>query len=180
MMNDESMAHIQQTSRRYRLLFEILIVAVPTFDLLYWISFNHLPKGLLTDLPVAPTQDLSFLALAVAFLASLLPIGLAVYGLVTLRALFKLYEKAIIFSAQNVRYFRRLGYLFIAWVVANALFTPLISIVITYANPPGERSVVAELGFSDISIIVIGGIILLISWVMDEGRKLEDEQAHTV
>ncbi|NNE83230.1 MAG: DUF2975 domain-containing protein [Alphaproteobacteria bacterium] len=180
MVIDKGMNHIQRASRRYRVLFTVLIIGVPVFDLLYWASFNHLPEGFLTDLPVLPTQQLSVLSLALAFLVSLLPVSVAVYGLVTLKALFRLYEGGIIFSADNVKYFRRLGYSFIAWVVANTVFTPLISVVVTFANPPGQRVLSAQFGVLDIATLLIGGVVLLISWVMNEGRKLEDEIAHTV
>ncbi|MCH9675121.1 MAG: DUF2975 domain-containing protein [Gammaproteobacteria bacterium] len=84
------------------------------------------------------------------------------------------------FSAENVKYIRRLGYVLIAWVVANTIFTALISLVITFANAEGERVLVAEFGIVDLFALIVGGIILVIAWVMNEGRKLEDEQAHTV
>ena len=179
-MNDDGMGHIKRTSRRYGQLLTALIVAVPALDLAFWASFNHLPEGFLADLPVSPTQPLSALSLSLAFLVSLIPLGVALYGLFTLRALFKLYEKAVIFSAENVKCYRRLGYAFIAWVIANALFAPLISLVITFNNPPGQRALVAQFGIMDATNLIIGAVILLISWVMNEGRKLEDDQAYTV
>jgi len=179
-MNDKDMHHIQRVSQRYRLLFTGLIVGVPVFDLLYWAFLNHLPDGLLANLPIVPGRDLSILSLSLACLASLIPVSVAVYGLFTLRSLFRLYENAIIFSVDNVRCFRRLGYTLIAWVIASAVFTPLISIAMTFTNPPGERVLVAKFGVLDFSTLIIGGIVLLVSWVMNEGRKLEDEQAHTI
>jgi hypothetical protein len=156
------------------------MVCVPVFHLLYGAFFNHLPEGLLADLPVVPAQKLSFLSLTLAFFVSLLPLSVALYGLITLSTLFKLYENGIIFSADNVRYFRRLGYVFLFWVMANAAFTPLVSFILTFVNPPGERAMVAKFGISDISSLIIGAVVLLISWVMNEGRRFEDEQAYTV
>ena len=177
---DDGMNHIQRMSQRYRILFNVLIISIPALDFLYWVFFNHLPEGFVATLPVLRSYPLSSPFLALAFLASLLPVSAALYGVMTLRALFSLYEKAIIFSAENVMYFRRLGYALIAWVISNALFTPLISAIMTYSNPPGDRMLVAQLGVFDISTLLIGCVVLLIAWVMDEGRKLEDEQAHTV
>ena len=174
------MAHLQTASRRFRILLWALIVFVPLLNLLYWASFNHLPDGLIADLPASPMQPLSVASLSLAFLVSLLPVGVALYGLMILESLFKLYEKGIVFSQQNVRFFRRLGYTLLAWVAANALFTPLISVVITFNNPPGSRELVAQFGVLDFSTLVIGAVVLLLSWVMNEGRKLEDEQAHTI
>ena len=39
---------------------------------------------------------------------------------------------------------------------------------------------VAQFGASDVGTLIIGAVVLLVSWVMKEASKLEDEQAHTV
>ncbi len=101
-------------------------------------------------------------------------------GAISLRELFKLYERAIVFSERNVNCFRRLGYTLISWVFANLIFVVLISVVLTFNNLPGERVVVAQFGSSDVVTLIIGAIVLLVSWVMEEASRLENEQAHTV
>ncbi len=179
-MTDNAIHHVQHMSRKFLVLFNVLLVLMPVAVFLYWAFFNQLPDAFHTDLPVAPAQPLSTTQLILGALVSLLPLTVAVYGLVTLKSLFRLYAEAIIFSAENVKYFRRLGYLFIAWVVANAIFTPLISLVLTLASPVGQRAVAVKFGIVDLFALLIGGIVLVVAWVMNEGRKLEDEQAHTV
>lgn len=179
-MTDNTIHHVQHVSQKYLVLFNVLLVVIPVAVFLYWVFFNHLPEGFHTDLPVTPTQELSLSQLILGGLVSFLPVGVTLYGLVTLKALFRLYADAIMFSAENVKYFRRLGYVFIAWVMANAIFTPLIGLIITSANPAGKKALVVQFGIVDLFTLIIGGIILVIAWVMNEGRKLEDEQAHTV
>lgn len=180
MTSDNGLTRIQRTSRRFRLFFEVLIILVPLANLAFWIGFNWLPAGFLQHLPVAPTGPLPMPVLAAGFLVSLLPLAVVVFGLLSLRTLFVLYENGIIFAGENVRCFRRLGYAFIAWVFATILHTPLLSIVLTATNPPGEKALVLQVGSPHLTTLITGGIVLLIAWVMDEGRKLEDEQAHTV
>jgi len=148
--------------------------------LTYWLFFNSLPEGLIVGLPVAVNQPLPLQTLLIAMLVSLLPMAVAIYGVVNLRGLFSLYERAIIFSEHNVNYFRRLGYALIMWVAANFLFVVMISIALTFNNAPGERLVVAEFDVSDALTLIIAAVILLISWVMKEGARLKDEQAYTV
>ena len=177
---DDGLGHIRRTSRRFGLLAQVLVVLLPVLNLVFWVSFNVLPPDFLAGLPVSPVGSLPLPVLVAGFVASLLPVGVMVFGLLTLRTLFRLYEDGVIFSAANVRCFRRLGYAFIAWVLANIAYTPLLSVIITAVNPPGERALVVEVGSSELSALITGGIVLLIAWVMDEGRKLEDEQAHTV
>jgi len=180
MYNDDR-RRIQRVSRHFRLLFTALIFCIPALDFLYWAFFNHLPNGFI-ELPaaVATNQTLPYSSLALAFCVSLIPVSVAMFGMVTLTKLFKLYENAIVFAAENVKYVRRLGYILIYWVIASAIFTTLISIVISFANPPGQRMMVAEFQISDLSTLLIGAIVILISWIMEEGRKLEDETAHTI
>lgn len=179
-MADNSMHHIKRVSRKYILLFNALLVVVPVAGLFYWALFNRLPVELHSDLPVMPSRDLTIIQLVLGALVSLLPIGVIIYGLVTLKGLFRLYADGIIFANENVKYFRQLGYTFIAWVIAATLFTPLISMVVSFTNPVGQRELVVGFELIDIFTLIIAGIVLIIAWVMNEGRKLEDEQAHTV
>ena len=179
-MTNQSITRIQRISKRFRMLFTALIFFIPLADLLFWISFNHLHDEFLTGLPIIPSQDPTPLFLALGFIASLIPVTVAIYGLLTLSRLFKLYENAIVFAHENVRLIRKLGYVIIAWVVANLLFTPLISTIITHGNEGGLPTIAVFLSISDLLTLIMGAIVVLISWVMDEGRKLQDEQAHTV
>ncbi len=140
-MTDNSIHHLQHVSQKYLVLFNVLLIVIPIADFLYWGFFNHLPEGFLADLPVMPVQKLSSFQLILGAFVSLLPAGVILYGLATLKGLFRLYAKAITFSTENVKYFHRLGYVFIAWVMASVIFTPLISLVITHANSVGEKAI---------------------------------------
>jgi DUF2975 family protein len=179
-MENENLIRIQSVSGKFNALFSFLIICVPVSILLFWLFFNSLPAGFKNDLPVSTGNSLSFLTLSLAFLVCMIPGSVTVYALLTLKKLFKLYEKAVVFSASNVDCFRRLGYTLIFWVIAKLISMPLLSIVLSLANPPGERQLVAGIGATDIGTLVIGAIIVVISWVMNEACKLNDEQAYTV
>ena len=179
-MENENINRIQRVSRHFRLLFTVLIFCTPVITLMYWLFFNNLPIGFKADLPVAINQALPLKTLLLAFLVSLIPASVAVYGLIKLQELFRLYEKAIVFSKKNVECFRKLGYTLIYWVIANFIFVTLISLTLTFNNASGERVMVARFGVSDISTLIIGAVVILVSWVMSEASKLEQEQALTV
>jgi len=179
-MENENINRIQRVSRYFRLLFTVLIFCTPLITLMYWLFFNNLPVGFKTDLPVVIDQVLPLKTLLLAFLVSLIPASVAVYGLTKLKELFKLYEKAIVFSKKNVECFHNLGYTLIYWVIANFIFVALISLALTFNNASGERVIVARFGISDISTLIIGAVVILVSWVMGEASKLEEEQALTV
>ncbi|MCF6210879.1 MAG: DUF2975 domain-containing protein [Gammaproteobacteria bacterium] len=179
-MGDNGIKRIQRVSGRFCRFFMALMFLIPLLNVLYWVSFNDLPAELTADLPALASQPLSPFFLALALAVSLIPISVALYGIMILKRLFSLYENAVVFSVENVRCFRRLGYTLIAWVIASMVFTMLISIIISAGNPPGERVMVAQFGFSDLFALISGAIVVLISWVMEEGCRLENEQAYTV
>jgi hypothetical protein len=58
-------------------------------------------------------------------------------------------------------------------VVKNSL----LSVVLTLPNPPGHRVVTLGLYSADFTAIFVGIVILFIAWVMDEARKLQEDQA---
>ncbi len=179
-IENENINRIRRVSGTFRVLFSVLVYFIPIATLVYWMSFNYLPEGFTAELPVVVSQALPLKTLFLAFLVSLIPVSVAVFGAINLKELFKLYEKEIVFSEQNISCFRRLGYTLISWVFANLIFVVLISAVLTFSNLPGERAIVAQIGVSDFGTLIIGAVVLIVSWVMKEASKLENEQAHTV
>jgi hypothetical protein len=94
--------------------------------------------------------------------------------------LFQLYANNIIFSDQNVSYLRKIGLLFFYQVIASIVIQPIISMILTFDAAKGGHIISLSFGGEDVSRLVIAGIAILISWIMEEGRKLEEETALTV
>ena len=51
---------------------------------------------------------------------------------------------------------------------------------LTMHNPPGHHIVRVGLSSDNIIVLLIGIVVVLIAWVMEEGRKLQEEQRLTV
>lgn len=78
-------------------------------------------------------------------------------------SLFGLYRRGILFSAKNVRHIRSLGYYLIGnWGLDSQL-----------------QSSVHDVQLSTTPIF-IGLLIIFVAWIMDEGRKIQEEQELTV
>jgi hypothetical protein len=78
-------------------------------------------------------------------------------------ALLGLYRRGILFSARNVLYIRLQGYyLIIGFLLDDQLQTALSDVQLS-TTP-----------------FFIGLIIIFVSWIMDEGRKIQEEQELTV
>jgi len=93
----------------------------------------------------------------------LVKMGLLMACMAVFDRLFLLYGKGILFSARNINYIRFLGYyLILDWVVDYQMQGALHGIALSTTQ------------------IYIGFLIIFIAWIMDEGRKIHEEQELTV
>lgn len=155
-----------------------LLYGLPVVVGLVWIFFNQLYAiAPMIPLPVHLDHDLPAHTRFYAFLVQLLPLGAVIHGLHKLRALFSLYENGSIFTQQNVDCFHGLGRALIIWVACHVVSRSLLSIVLTPDNPPGQRVIAVVLDSGDFAGVFIGVTVLIISWVLDEGRKILEHQS---
>ncbi|HAO79975.1 MAG TPA: hypothetical protein DCQ92_13595 [Verrucomicrobia subdivision 3 bacterium] len=101
-------------------------------------------------------------------------IGTCVYllGVISFYRLLCLYEKGVIFSEANVSEMKKLGSYLAGYgilaVAANVVY--MGGIVFPWVLLEGVAS----------PWIVVGGAIYIVAWIMDEGRKIQEEQELTV
>jgi len=174
---------IKRVSKMFCYLLTALIVLTAFFDIYYWVFLNSLPKWLITvnSKPVPLVENhLSASLRLIGFGFSLLPVSMLLYGLFNIRKLFKLYADGFIFSDVHTSIFRKLAKAFIFLVLFSVVEESAKSVLFSLGNPPGSR--VLEIGFSsnDFFMLLMGGIVWVISWVVDEGRVLSEENKLTV
>jgi hypothetical protein len=111
-----------------------------------------------------------------------------------LTRLFRFYEQGLIFAAGTIRCIKTLGVLcVIGGIVTSVLhFLPRYLPPTSAPLPPGvtvTRTVhsfhMSLFSFDfgtgiDFGVLLAGAIIVLIAWIMDEGRKIQEEQELTV
>ncbi|MGA2244401.1 MAG: DUF2975 domain-containing protein [Verrucomicrobiota bacterium] len=98
--------------------------------------------------------------------------GLYLLGVISFYRLLCLYEKGVIFSAANVSQLKNLGSYLVAYGVIGFVATQVAAG--GFAFPWSLLEIVAS------PWVVVGGAIFLVAWVMDEGRKIQEEQELTV
>ena len=89
--------------------------------------------------------------------------GLAFLAGGAMLRLFWLYAKGILFMAKNVNCIRFLGYYFIADWFVNDLMQDYLHDMALSMTP-----------------VFVGFVIIFVAWIMDEGRKIQEEQELTV
>ncbi len=76
--------------------------------------------------------------------------------------------------------FRRLATLLFWWVASGMVYEPLLSLVVTAGNPPGQHVVTLGVSGVDLTALVTGGVLWVLARVMDLGRTLQEDQELTV
>ncbi|WP_250656253.1 DUF2975 domain-containing protein [Alkalimarinus coralli] len=182
------MHNIQKQSRRVRLFLQFLFPFVPSAMIYFWLTVQT-PYDFLTsagivelslDIESLTSEPLSNMTRLLAIVASLFISGIFLYALSTLIRLFRNYENGEIFSLENAVCYQKLGYCLFYWVIGGIIYGGVMSVILSFNNPPGERVLSLSFAGMDFITIVIGFLILIISWVMKEGYKIADENSHTI
>lgn len=107
-----------------------------------------------------------------------------------LSRLFQLYERGLIFAAETIRCIKTLGILWVAgWAFTSALnFIPKPPPIVMPLGSHPKTGMNYHMGFftfdfgtgMDFGPLLAGAVIILIAWIMDEGRKIQEEQELTV
>jgi Protein of unknown function (DUF2975) len=101
-----------------------------------------------------------------------LSVSIDLMALIVFYRLLNLYEKGIFFSSQNVRLFRALGYLAFSEGLIDVISPVVSSGLINFPS-----FLFSVLG----SPWIVGGLFgIMISFIMDEGCKMREEQELTV
>lgn len=130
-------------------------------------SFPALPDGTALT-PVKSTLIILLGAVA------LLPVGLA---LTQMRALFARYRQGEILTAPCARHILRAGQALLALALVQFLILPLQIMVLTADNPAGERIVTFDFTSETLWLLLSGGLLVVIGWVMVEAARAAEENA---
>lgn len=184
-MMERSGENFQRIRRISRILQRLLWVAmaIPVLAVVgYWLLLPYLPAeyqpGVRLNLNiVGPVPKL---ALVLAAIVSLIGAALGVAVLDQLRRLFALYESGQIFERQNVACLQNVGRLLVGGGLYRLLAHPLVSVILTWHNPPGMQQLSVQFGSGELFTILAGAIVLVIARVMGEAQELEAEQRLTI
>ena len=156
----------------------ILIMVFPFRIFLRLFPHANIPDWITIGDVFRPTTPLSkFIAISSDFIERM-PFFLSIY---ILRLIFKNYKLGKIFTNANAKHYKSLGIIYvIKGLVTEPLAHTLETLAETIHNPPGERILSFRFASSNIEAIFFGACIILISWIMIEGLKLQEDQSVTI
>jgi len=188
------MNRIQKVSAYLLSILNLLLIGVPIITGCLWMFMEvPLPKeaiseGLFFDLVKTPegvvnlsTVTWSPLSKFIGFTANLVGLLPILFGIYVLKLTFQNYKKGEIFNLINAKYYQYLGWLFfLDGLLIKPLSNMLMVLAVTLTNPPGHRYLQIEYGTPNLEVLFCGMIVLVISWVMAEASRLQQEQEFTI
>lgn len=184
------MDRIQKVSSYLLAIFNMLLVVLPLSLLILWLFMDYGPinnaitEGLFFSPVETPEGVLNLgmikwdtLSKFIGIMASLLGILPILLGLIILKTIFRNYRKGEIFNITNAHQYKYLGYLFfLDGLVTKPLSGLLQVLAVTLTNSPGHRYLSIGFGTPNLEALFCGVLVIVISWVMVEGYKLQEEQ----
>lgn len=178
------MKKITLVSKILQVVFWIVMICLPILNLLFWLYFDDFRSlgfgdrigGI--DLRSIPLQlPLPLSAKMFALAAGILTLAVDMTIAYLLIKLFRLYAAGRIFTADNVKFIRWIGYTILIGQAISPVHQALLTLALTFPNPPGHKMIAIGVGNQNLFAIVSAVIIILVAWIMDEGRRLQEEQA---
>lgn len=136
---------------------ELSIALIPS-------TVGYMPDGV----PLTSWQQNGITLLA---LLNFLPI---IYALGQLRGLFGLYRKKVVFSSANTKYIFNTGKGLFVGAVINIISAPIGSLILTAYT---EHAIAINITPTIVTLLLAGGILTVIGWVMHEATQLSDDNA---
>ena len=175
------MHQTQKMSTFVILILKFLLILIPLHLIfIEWgafKSFSIFITKIETPEGIVILDQLSFLPRTICCLGEMIGRLPLFIGLMILLKLFNNYKKGEIFSLQNIKYYQYLGWLFFLDALVARSLSDLIMIGgATLSNPPGHRYISLSFGTPNVEALFCGLLVLVISWIMREGYRLQEEQ----
>lgn len=185
---------IQSLSKVIRTILIAVLIISPLILGVIWLSggeimidnnqsgmtFEFLGDDFLMEADLAPTLPLSWDTRIFGLAVSMIPVGVGLLAIWWLICLFGCFSRGEVFTQSTVRYISRTGWTMVASVAAVPVYQLLLSLVLTMHNQPGERMLAMSFDLDELEKLITAAIIILVSWIMEEGRKLRENDDLTV
>lgn len=167
----EDQDRIRRISRRLARLCALIMIGVCFSVALYWALADSAAMGWRWLGGIVEPHALTPSVRLMGFAVTLVPVAPVIAGLLYLCRLFGLYGKGVMFGAENVAALRGVGWSCLFFGGGAMLFHPLVALALTAFNPVGQHVITVAVDSGSVVALVLGGVFLVVTWVMDEARK---------
>ncbi|MEL7180263.1 MAG: hypothetical protein AAFN63_10560 [Pseudomonadota bacterium] len=170
------MSKLHMLSKRASLLGWLTIagmILLPLAVIINLVMSPLTPATVQVDFAVSPDATQTQLQIALAL--GLLKLVVLLFILNSMRKLFAAYAAGEVLTDHCALLIQRIGQGFLALAAATFLLRPLQMLVLTMANPPGQRSIAITLDSEIIFFALSGALIVIIGWAMREASDIATE-----
>lgn len=180
-MPRDTLARVRRVSRLMSALCVIGMVGLPIALAIVWADpwDTDWPYAAVRQLVTNPSAMPDYVPY-VGFVITLIPVAAVIFGLARLRDLFRLYAAGRIFAPESARCLKHFAIAVLLQAILQPLTGAALSVLLTLHNPPGQRQLMIGLGSNEFGALVVGGLILVIAWVMGESARIAEENAQIV
>jgi len=178
------MSDLERLSAISRLLGWVclaLVVLLPVSVVVVWLNFDVFGPSMADRLGItrshALPEQLQPVQMALGIGVMMVPAAVMAFGLWNLRQLFAGFGAGRIFTLENTRALRIFAWSAMAVIVVQFFTDGLLTVVLTLNNPPGQRVLALSLSTEQIIALFVGAVFVVIARVLEEGRKLADDNA---
>ena len=161
--------------RAMRVICDATMVALPlsiTVGLIAWPEAVRAlagPAGLRVAEGVTPFQTW------VAVAAGLVPLAVMLWTIWQMRQLFALFARGAVLTPMVAARIRRIGQGFLALALLPLVVIPVQSVLLSWANPEGERSLSVIVNSNMLGFAVASALLILIGWAMGQAAEVAEE-----
>lgn len=182
------MTRLQTYSHRALVLCRLFFVALPIGIIVFWLTtqtdYDYLSStGLVQygiDIQAITHTELSIRTRVLSIVVSIVYSSILLFALKSLTQLFKNYQRGDIFTLKNAQLYQKLGYSVFYWVFGGIVYQAIMTVVLSFNNPPGQRILAITMTGVDILSLLIGFFVIMISWIMQEAYRITDENNNTI
>ena len=182
------MTQLQIYSYRVALICRLFIFLLPVGIVYFWLTIQTQYSYLSTmglvqfelDINQLTKTPLSMQTRLISISVSLFYSMILMRALMLLITLFNSYKNGDIFTRENTQVYKKLGFSVFYWIMGGVFYHALMTLVLSFNNPPGQRMFAVSFTGVDFLGLCVGFLIIMISWVMQEGYKIRDENIHTI
>jgi hypothetical protein len=117
--------------------------------------------------------DEGFNTLVILGTADLLP-SLLIY--LSLFKLFGLYQQGLVFTTANIQCIKNIGTVLLSWIALKLLYPVIVTLVLRLSGASDSLAIYMSLGSGELRLLLIGLVIYVIAWIMNEATSLHQEQ----
>lgn len=168
-------AHIVKWARVMRLACDLALFVVPALVIAELARIGGDPAGYLVPGSLSVSDDVTQTQRWLALSAGLVPLAILMWTILQMRRLFALFAQGSVLTRTVAGQIRRIGQGFLVLALAPFVVIPVQSVLLSWANPVGERSISVSFSSNMLGFAVVSGLLILIGWAMAQAADVAAE-----